>query len=382
MRNLFATVVFAGAAAGFVTAASAQTTWDMPTPYPDGNYLTQNVRQFAEDVAELSNGELQITVHSGASLFKMPEIKRAVRTGQAQIGEILLSAYGNENPIFEVDGVPFLAAGYDNAEKLWLAQKPVLEEVLAEEGLIPLFTGVWPGQGLYNQEEIESLDAMQGVKFRAYNAATSRLAELMGAVPTTVQYAEVPQAFSTGVVSSMLTSATTGVDVKSWDFLNVFYTTDAMHPKNLVFVNEDAFDALAPEVQEAVMTAARNAEERVWAKAREEGQAAVDALAANGMTVVEPGEALMTELQEIGAQMTQEWIEKAGERGRASSTPTTRSESRVFAGAARPFGERAPYSSPARGRFPMRRLRKALTSPTRPAAPVLAAIALADASAC
>lgn len=315
MKNLFASVVFAGATVGLAATAAAQTTWDMPTPYPDGNYLTQNVRQFADEVKELSGGKLEITVHSGASLFKMPEIKRAVRTGQAQIGEILLSAYGNENPIFEVDGVPFLAAGYDNAEKLWLAQKPILEEVLAEEGLMPLFTGVWPGQGLYNQEEIESLDAMQGVKFRAYNAATSRLAELMGAVPTTVQYAEVPQAFSTGVVSAMLTSATTGVDVKAWDFLNVFYTTDAMHPKNLVFVNKDAFDALEPDVQEAVMTAAENAEQRVWAKAREEGQAAVDELAANGMTVAAPGEALMGELQEIGAQMTEEWIEKAGERG-------------------------------------------------------------------
>lgn len=315
MKNLFASVVFVGASVGLAATASAQTTWDMPTPYPDGNYLTQNVRAFAEEVKELSGGKLEITVHSGASLFKMPEIKRAVRTGQAQIGEILLSAYGNENPIFEVDGVPFLAAGYDNAEKLWLAQEPILEEVLAEEGLMPLFTGVWPGQGLYNQEEIEGLDAMEGVKFRAYNAATSRLAELMGAVPTTVQYAEVPQAFSTGVVSSMLTSATTGVDVKAWDFLEVFYTTDAMHPKNLVFVNKDAFDALEPDVQEAVLTAAENAEQRVWAKAREEGQAAVDELAANGMTVAAPGEALMTELQGIGAQMTEEWIEKAGERG-------------------------------------------------------------------
>ncbi|MDX5360592.1 MAG: TRAP transporter substrate-binding protein [Alphaproteobacteria bacterium] len=314
MRTLFASMVVASTAVGFAVSAHAET-WDMPTPYPEGNYLTQNVIQFAKDVKELSGGKLEITVHSGASLFKMPEIKRAVRTGQAQIGEILLSAYGNENAIFEVDGVPFLAAGFDNAEKLWKAQKPILTEVLAEEGLIPLFTGVWPGQGLYNQAEIESLDAMQGVKFRAYNAATSRLAELMGAVPTTVQYAEVPQAFSTGVVSAMLTSATTGVDVKAWDFLKVFYTTDAMHPKNLVFVSKSAFDGLDKDVQDAIMTAAANAEKRVWAQAREEGAKAAKTLADNGMTVKAPGDKLQSELQAIGTQMTKEWVEKAGERG-------------------------------------------------------------------
>jgi TRAP-type C4-dicarboxylate transport system substrate-binding protein len=314
MNHFAKGLLVAGVSLGFSFSAQAQN-WDMPTPYPEGNYLTQNVIQFAEEVAELTDGRLNITVHSGASLFNMPEIKRAVRTGQAQIGEILLSAYGNENPIFEVDGVPFLAAGFDNAEKLWQAQRPILEEVLAEEGLMVLFTGVWPGQGLYNQEAVDSLADLEGSPFRAYNAATSRLAELMGAVPTTVQYAEVPQAFSTGVVRSMLTSATTGVDVNSWDFLEYYYTTDAMHPKNLVFVNQRAFDALDADIQEAVLTAAANAEARVWAQAQEEGDAATATLAENGMNVVEPSASLMEEFEAIGAQMTQEWIEKAGERG-------------------------------------------------------------------
>lgn len=305
-----------GAAVGLsAPAALAETTWDMPTPYPEGNFLTQNVMQFAEDVEEMTDGELKITVHPGASLFKMQEIKRAVRTQQAQIGEILLSAYGNENAIFEVDGVPFLATGYDNAWKLWQAQEPILAEVLAEEGLKPLFAGPWPGQGLYTQKEVDQVSDMEGVKFRAYNAATSRLAELMGAVPTTVQYPEVPQAFSTGVVSAMLTSATTGVDVQAWDFLEYFYTTDAMHPKNLVFVNQRAFDALDAETQEAVMAAAEKAEERVWEQSRKEAQAAVDTLAENGLNVKEPPQSLMSDLQDIGETMTNEWKEDAGERG-------------------------------------------------------------------
>ncbi len=315
MRKILAVALMAGGLSTYGVGASAETTWDMPTPYPDGNFLTQNVRQFAADVEKMSGGELKITVHSGASLFKMPEIKRAVRTGQAQIGEILLSAYGNENAIFEVDGVPFLATGYDNAWKLWEAQKPVLTDVLAEENLMPLFSGVWPGQGLYNQEEITSTSQMQGVKFRAYNAATSRLAELMGAVPTTVQYAEVPQAFSTGLVSAMLTSATTGVDVKSWDFLKVFYKTDAMHPKNLVFVNKDAFAALDDKTKQAVLDASAAAEKRAWEQSKVEAANAVKELGDNGMAVLDPPASLIADLEKIGAQMTKEWQEKAGENG-------------------------------------------------------------------
>jgi TRAP-type C4-dicarboxylate transport system substrate-binding protein len=315
MRKFFTAMTMGMAIAGFTTVAAAQN-WDMPLPYPDANFHTKNTRAFAEEVKQLSGGKLNITIHSGASLFKMPEIKRAVRTGQAQLGEILLSAYGNENAVFEADGVPFLATGYDNAWKLYQAQKPVLEKLLADEGLMLLYAGAWPGQGLFTQQEISSVEGMKGVKFRAYNAATSRLAELMGAVPTTVQYAEVPQAFSTGLVSSMLTSGATGVDTKAWDYVKVFYETDAMHPKNAVFVNKRAFDGLDKATQEAVLKAAANAEKRIWEASKKEAEESVKTLAANGVKTLMPGEKLQSELQAIGAQMVKEWLEKAGANGK------------------------------------------------------------------
>lgn len=313
MRKLFVSALAAGAIA-FATPAVAQT-WDMPTPYPDGNFQTKNVHWFVERVKELTGGKLTINVHSAASLFKMPEIKRAVRSQQAPIGEVLMSVHGNENAIWEVDGIPFLAAGYDNAWKLWQAQKPFVEELLAAEGMIPLYAVAWPGQGLYVQQEMDSLDGMKGQKFRAYNAATSRMAELMGAIPTTVQYAEVPQAFSTGLVSSMLTSAATGVDVKSWDFLKVYYDTKAMHPKNMVFVNKAAFDALEPDVQKGLLQAAQDAEKRGWEESRNVAADTVKTLAANGMKVPEASAGLVDGLKGVGATMTKEWTEKAGDTG-------------------------------------------------------------------
>jgi TRAP-type C4-dicarboxylate transport system substrate-binding protein len=193
----------------------------------------------------------------------------------------------------------------------------VLEKLLATEGLMLLYAGPWPGQGLYTQEEVSSLDAMNGVKFRAYNAATSRLAELMGAVPTTVQYAEVPQAFSTGLVSAMLTSGATGVDTKAWDFVKVFYQTDAMHPKNIVFVNQRAFDGLDKASQDALLKAAAAAEKRIWEISQQEAESSVKALADNGMKVLMPGDTLSVELQAIGDKMVEEWLDKAGADGKA-----------------------------------------------------------------
>ncbi len=316
MRRTLQGLLCAALLAGAPMAAQAGDTWGMPTSYPDGNFHTQNVKQFADDVKKLSGGKLELVIHSGASLFKMPEIKRAVRSGQAPIGEILLSAYGNDNPIFEVDGIPFLAAGYDNAQKLWDAQRPILSDILAEEGLMVLYAIPWPGQALYSKSEVGSLADMKGVKFRAYNAATSRLAELMGAVPTTVQYSEVPQAFATGVVTAMLTSATTGVDVQSWDFLQYHYTTDAMHPKNAVLVNRASFDGLDKDVQDAVMKAAAKAESRGWKMSMESAAAATQALQDNGMDVVPPSETLSGELKDVGATMTEEWLAKAGDNGK------------------------------------------------------------------
>jgi len=313
MRRLFVSALTAGALA--LAAPAIAETWDMPTPYPDSNFQTKNVHWFVDRVKELSGGKLTINVHSAASLFKMPEIKRAVRSQQAPIGEVLMSVHGNENPIWEVDGIPFLAAGYDNAWKLWQAQKPFVKELLASEGMMPLYAVAWPGQGLYVQQEMDSLDAMQGVKFRAYNAATSRMAELMGSIPTTVQYAEVPQAFSTGLVSAMLTSGATGVDVKAWDFLKVYYDTKAMHPKNMVFVNQAAFDALSADVQKAVLQAAEEAEKRGWKDSEKVASDTVKTMADNGVKVPEAGDKLVDGLRGVGDTMTKEWLEKAGDKG-------------------------------------------------------------------
>lgn len=309
------TLIAAASLAISSSAAGAQTVWNMASAYKEDNFHTQNIAMFAEDVEEMTGGELRIVLHANASLLKMPEIKRGIQTGQVQAGEILLSAYGSEDPFFEVDGIPFISQGHMTAWQVYELTLPYIAEKLDEQGLMPLFSVPWQGQGLYAQKPINSTKDFEGVKFRAYNALTARLAELMGAIPTTVQSAEVPQAFATGVVSAMVTSATTGNDTKAWDFTTHFYDVNAMNNKNMVIVNSAAFDSLSDEAQAAVLAAAAKAEARGWVMSNALQAGLTANLAANGMTVSPPGEQLLEELKAIGRQMVDEWLQKAGDRG-------------------------------------------------------------------
>ena len=312
--RVFAGLMLAGCLA---TAASAQTKWDMPTPYPDGNFHTRNVAMFAADVAKATNGSLTIAVHSAGSLIKHAEIKRSVRQGTTPIGEILESLASNEAAVYGLDSVPFLATGYDASKKLYAAQKPYLQKQLASEGLVLLYSVPWPPQGLYAKREIKSVDDLKGLKFRTYNAMIGRIAALAGAIPTQIEVPDLPTAFATGRVDMMITSASTGVDTKAQDYLTHYIDTQAWLPRNIVFVNKEAFDKLSAAEKKAVIDAAKAAEERGWKMSIEEMTVKTDALKAAGIIVLPPSPELKAGLAKIGSTITAEWEKSAGADGAA-----------------------------------------------------------------
>jgi len=305
------------AALALAGTAQAQTKWDMPTPYSDGEFHTINVRQFAADVKKASGGKIDINVHSNGSLIKHPDMLRAVSTGQVPIAEFLLGQFGNEEPVFNADNVPFLAAGYDNAWKLYRAQKAILTKKLQGRGLVLLYSVAWPGQGLYTKNPLKSVDDFKGTKFRTYSAYTARLAELLGASPTVIQVPEVPQAFATGTISAMITSSATGTSTKAWEFVKNYYTTNAMHPKNVVVANSRAFQGLTAAQRKIVTAAAAAAEKRGWDLSRKRESDANKMLADNGMTVHKPDAALMAAMTKVGDTIAAEWLKAAGADGAA-----------------------------------------------------------------
>lgn len=314
-------MLVAGVAAASLTfaapAAFAQAKWNLPAAYPSDNPHTENLATFAKDVEAATGGKLAITVHANAALFKAPEIKRAVQTGQAQMGEVLMSLHENEDPVFGIDVVPFLATSFVESKKLYAASKAAVEKKLDSQGIKLLFMVPWAPQGVYAKKEINTIEDMKGLKWRAYNVGTTRLGELLGMQAVTIQAAELPQALATGVVNSFMSSGGTGYDSKAWETLTHFYDVQAWIPKNATFVNKAAFAALDKPTQDAILKASADAEARGWKLWEEKTNWYLDQLKAKGMKVNAPSPALASGFKKAGDTLTADWLKKAGADGQA-----------------------------------------------------------------
>jgi TRAP-type C4-dicarboxylate transport system substrate-binding protein len=297
--------------------ARAATALTLAAGYPETNFQTRTLRWFAEQVRTRTDGAVEITVHSNGSLLALPAIKRAVQAGQVQMGDILLGNHGNEDAILEADSVPFLASGFAEARKLYAAQKPMLEARFARQGATLLYSVAWPGNGVFSRRELKSLAEMAGMKFRAYNALTARLAEYWKAQPVNVQVPELAQAFTTGVAEVMVAASAVVVNTRGWDFGRYFYDLRAFNPRNAVLMNSRAFRALPPAQQEVLRSAAAEAEARGWQASAEEEEANLGIMAENGMTVVQPDATMQAEMREAGQAMVTAWLERAGADGEA-----------------------------------------------------------------
>ncbi|RST51351.1 TRAP transporter substrate-binding protein [Variovorax sp. MHTC-1] len=311
--RLSAALVAALAAAG----ATAQTKWDLPSGYGANTYQVQNLQQFADEVDKATAGKLKIAVHPNASLFKANEIKRAVQSAQTPIGEFILSSAANEAPMFGLDSVPFLATSYAEARRLHEVSQPYLSNTLAAQGLKLLYAVPWPPQGLYSIKPVASTKDLKGTKMRAYNPATSAIAQSVGAQPVTIQLAELSAALATGGVDNFLTSSASGVDSKLYEQAKYFYDVNAWLPRNAVVVNQKAFDTLDRATQEAVLKQAAAAEQRGWRISEEKDGEYIKQLAAKGMKIDATSEVLKQELKLVGARMTEDWLRVAGADGKA-----------------------------------------------------------------
>lgn len=312
-------LTFAALATTAMTAlpALAQEKWDLPMAYSATNFHSVTGAEFAKCVTTGTGGAIEITTHPSGSLFAGADIKRAVQTGQVPIGERLLSGHQNENALFGWDSVPFLVSSFEEHDKLYQVAKPYLEELLAEQNLTLLYSVPWPPQGLYFKKEVNSVADMEGIKFRSYNNATSRLAELTKMLPVTIEAAEISQAFATGVADSMISSGATGYDRKVWESLTHFYEVDAWLPRNYMMINSEVWAGVSDQNKNVINACAGIAEYAGTWRAKEYTGFTLAGLAAGGMTVQPAGDQLMGDLKGIGETMTAEWLEAAGDAGKA-----------------------------------------------------------------
>lgn len=299
----------------FGTSGFAQIQWDMPTPYAESEFHTVNIRLFAKDIEQATNGQIKITVHSGGSLYKMPQIKPAVQTGQVPLGEIILSFLANEDPVFEFDSIPFLAPSYKDAMRLWEASRPAVEQRLAKQGIKVLYVVPWPTQALFTKRPVQSISDLRGLKLRSHNKPTARIIELSGATPVQVEAAEMSQAFATGVVEGVMTSPSSAYNNSLFEFLKYGYDVHAALPKDAVLINAKAFAALDPKLQKAILDAASRAQTRGWEMSEKETPVRIAQLREKGMTFQPPSASLAKGFQDIGERIAQDWRKSAGQTG-------------------------------------------------------------------
>jgi TRAP-type C4-dicarboxylate transport system substrate-binding protein len=297
--------------------AMAQEKWDLPMAYSGSNFHSVTGAEFAKCVTTGTGGDIEVTTHPSGSLFAGGDIKRAVQTGQVPLGERLLSGHQNESAIFGWDSVPFLVSSFDEHDKLYAAAKPHLNELLAEQNMTMLYSVPWPPQGLYFNKEVNSAADMEGLKFRSYNNATARMAELTKMLPVSIEAAEISQAFATGVAESMVSSGATGYDRKVWESLSHFYSVDAWLPRNYMLINNDVWDGVSEQNKNVINACASMAEYAGTWRAKEYTGFTLAGLAAGGMSVQPAGDQLMGDLRKVGEIMAAEWLEAAGETGAA-----------------------------------------------------------------
>lgn len=297
--------------AGWSIASAATTTWTMASGYPENSFLTQNIRIFIEEVKKASDGRLEIDLRPDSTLIKHDAIKRAVQSGQVPIGEIRLGVYGNESPMYILDSVPNLAKDYDEARMLMESQKPFFAKLFGKNGMRIITYVAWPGQGFYTRMPIDSPDDFQGKKLRIYSQATQKMGDLLGFRSIILPFAEVSQAFATGMIDSLFTSAQTGTDTQVWDNSKYFTYTGTMHNKNAIIVNERALRALDKDLQKIVIEAGERATRRGWEMSAKSNQDRVEVLRSHGIVVTEASPAIQEALQKVGQTMIEDWRQTA-----------------------------------------------------------------------
>lgn len=329
------TLIALAAAAGLAGLAHAQaltpssaaktvapaTAWKLATGYRLESFHTQNIIQFASEVSQATQGQLLIEVLPNGTFAKLNDISQAVQQGKAEAGEVIMTSLVKDIPIAGADSIPFVVSNYSDALRLWKLQKPMIERDFAARGLKPLFSVPWPPQGLYSIKPIVSARDFAGTKMRTYNQSTVRIAELLGAKPVEVPMVDVGKALAGGLIDNMITSSVTGVENQVWTYVKNYYEINAWFPKNLVFVNKNAFDQLPKAQQTAVLDAAAVAESRGWTRSQAAALSSLVELRSRGMKVDATPGALDLELKRLGERFSREWVRSVGNDANAIFIP-------------------------------------------------------------
>ena len=300
------------------TTALAETEWDLPLAWPDGNFHVENAKTFAKVVGQVTGDEVTINIHPGRSLgFKGPEMLNAVGDGLVPIGEMLLNQQVGERKVLGLETQPYIIEDLDQLAVFHRHFRPAIERVAAEFNQKVLYVVPWPRQYVYTKLEAKGVADLAGIKIRTYNSTTTEMFNRIGMTSVQLPWGEVVPSLAAGTIDAVTTSASSGVDGKFWEFLTHMYPTSHVWSSNMVSVNLDAWNDLTEGQRDAIEAAARMLEPVFWQVSKAEDAAKSKILNERGVAMAEVPAAMLADMQAATKPMLAEALAELGDEGQA-----------------------------------------------------------------
>lgn len=298
---------------------AADIKWDMANEYNDSSIHAEGDQIFSAKLSELTNGAIEITHHfSGSIGFKSKDQLDAVGDGALPIANTLVSPLGGIDPMFLLPSLPFLAKTPDEARKLFEAARADYDAVFAGNNQKLLWASPWPPSGIWAKKPVPTMADLAGLKIRTYDANGTITLQEANAAPIQLSWADVVPQLSTGGIEGVLTSAEAGTNAKFWEHLSHFTEINYAMPLNMAHINLDTWNDLSAEHQDAVLEAAKHAEDHVWQAVVTRVGENYEQMTSAGITVVtDTNPAFLTALRDAGQKARAEWLAKTGAKGQA-----------------------------------------------------------------
>ena len=296
--------------------AYAQTTLNLSDVLPETNFMVTNAIKFADEVSAATDGQVNISVKAGGSLgFKGPDQLTAVRDGLVEMADINISQQVGVNPLFGVEGVPFLISSMEELKAYHAFVRPAFEELAAENNQKILYVVPSPAQYVYLKVEVDGIDDFAGIPVRGADKNTVDIVSAMGMAGVAMPWGELIPALASGRVEGVATSATSGVDGKFWEFMKYIYPTNHTWGSNMVTINLDAWNKLTPEQQAAIEEVAARLEPEFWEVSRQGDLASIKTMTENGMELREISPDLKAAMVERALALQAEFVARVPEAG-------------------------------------------------------------------
>ena len=204
MKFLKTTAIAAGLAALVGGAATAQTTnLRIQTHFSQETLSGQMAGEFLEDIAAMSNGEIQVEMFYASSVVKSAETFDAAATGILDCDMTGGAYQTGKNPAFQFTGD--LTGGYANPyqQMAWLLHGggyDALNKLYNQHNME--FVGWWiPGpESLTSTKPLRGVDDLKGWKFRSPPGVITNVFTKLGASPIVMDFNEIFTALETGII--------------------------------------------------------------------------------------------------------------------------------------------------------------------------------------